>query len=189
MQTSDLNVNKTESDHATAIFRQFQDAIFSREHISVKTSTKILFDLLQWQEIATLSLPKKLPSLLSSQQHFTGIFASEPMTLPEIDHGEGRTVQTDPTLLRYASAITEQKKCWELLAEKFDRFQTLHNNTQQHPTTCNRVCKRTQHVTSNNVGSCWPTMLRPFARGFSLLSEASRKQRNYDVNQGTHDFR
>ena len=63
----------------------------------------------------------------------------------------GRALQTDPTLLRYASAITEQKKCWELLAEKFDRFQTLQNNKQQHPTTCNRVCKRTHHVTSNNV--------------------------------------
>ena len=46
----------------------------------------------------------------------------------------GRAVQTDPTLLHYASAITEQKKCWELLAEKFDRFQTLHTNTQQHAT-------------------------------------------------------
>ena len=45
------------------------------------------------------------------------------------------------------------QKCWELLAEKFDRFQTLRNNTQQHPTTCNRVCKRTQNVTSNNVAS------------------------------------
>ena len=43
----------------------------------------------------------------------------------------GRAVQKDPTLLRYASAITEQKKCWELLAEKFDRFQTLRNNIQQ----------------------------------------------------------
>ena len=58
------------------------------------------------------------------------------------------------------------KEMLGLLAEKFDRFQTLCNNTQQHPTTCNRVCKRTQHVSSNNVGSCWPTMLRPFARGF-----------------------
>ena len=29
---------------------------------------------------------KKLPSLLSSQEHFPGIFASEAMTLPEIDH-------------------------------------------------------------------------------------------------------
>ena len=65
----------------------------------------------------------------------------------------GRAVQTDPTLLRYASAIMEQKKCWELLAEKFDRFQTLRNNTQQHPTTYNRVWKRTQHVTFNNVAS------------------------------------
>ena len=26
---------------------------------------------------------------------------------------------------QYASAIMEQKKYWELLAEKFDRFQTL----------------------------------------------------------------
>ena len=86
MQTSDLNVNNTESDHVTAIFRQFQDAIFSREHTAVKTSTKIIFDLLEWQENATLSLPKMLPSLLSSQ-HFAGIFGSEPMTLPEIDHG------------------------------------------------------------------------------------------------------
>ena len=42
-----------------------------------------------------------------------------------------RAVQTDPTLLRYASAITEQKKCWELLTEKFDRFETLRNNIQQ----------------------------------------------------------
>ena len=77
----------------------------------------------------------------------------------------GRAVQTEPTLLRYASAITDQKKCWELLTEKFDRIQTLRNNMQQHPTTCNRVCKLTQHVTSNNVGSCWPTMLRLFSRG------------------------
>ena len=75
-----------------------------------------------------------------------------------------RAVQTDPTLLRYASPITEQKKCWELLANK---FQTLRNNRQQHPTTCNRVCKRTQHVASKNVGRCWLTMLRPFARGFN----------------------
>ena len=28
----------------------------------------------------------------------------------------GKAVQTDPTLLHYASAITEQKKCLELLA-------------------------------------------------------------------------
>ena len=73
----------------------------------------------------------------------------------------GRAVQTDPTLLRYASAITEQKKCWELLAEKFDRFQTLRNNTQQHATGC--ANGRNMHVTSNNVGSYWSTLLRLFA--------------------------
>ena len=78
----------------------------------------------------------------------------------------GRAVQTDLTLLRYASAITEQKKCWELLAEKFDRFQTLR-----------RVCKRTQYVTSNNVGSCWPTMLRPFARGLRFTKATAAKHR------------
>ena len=57
--TIDLNVNNTESDHANAIFRQFQDAIFSREHTYIKTLAKLIFDLLQWQEIATLSQPKK----------------------------------------------------------------------------------------------------------------------------------
>ena len=75
----------------------------------------------------------------------------------------GRAVQTDPTLLQYASAITEQKKCWDLLAQTFDRFQTLRNTSQQFPTavqtdaTCN----------IQQFGSCWPILLRPFARGFN----------------------
>ena len=64
----------------------------------------------------------------------------------------GRAVQTSPTLLRYASAITEQKKCWELLAP---RVRPVLNFAQQLPTTCKSVFKRTQHV----------TMLRLFARG------------------------
>ena len=36
----------------------------------------------------------------------------------------GRTVQTDLTFSRYASAITEQKKCCELLANKVAYFFT-----------------------------------------------------------------
>ena len=36
---------------------------------------------------------------------------------------------------------------------------TTPNNMQQHATQC-------ANVTSNNFGSCWPTMFRPFARGF-----------------------
>ena len=43
----------------------------------------------------------------------------------------------------------------------------VSNFAQQHATTSNRVCKRTQHVTSNHVGSCWSTMLRPFARSLT----------------------
>ena len=34
----------------------------------------------------------------------------------------GRTVQTDPTFSRYASAITEQKKCCELLVNNVASF-------------------------------------------------------------------
>ena len=48
-------------------------------------------------------------------------------------------VQTHPTLLRYASAITEQKKCWELLAQSLTGFKlcaTTLNNTQQQTTGC-----------------------------------------------------
>ena len=73
----------------------------------------------------------------------------------------GRAVQIDPTLLRYTLAITEQKKCWELLAEKFDQFQTLRNNMQQSVQT-------DAHGTSNNIGSCWLTMFCPFAHSLSL---------------------
>ena len=41
----------------------------------------------------------------------------------------GRALKTVPTLLFYFAVIMEQKKCWELLAQKFDQFQTLRNNT------------------------------------------------------------
>ena len=57
---------------------------------------------------------------------------------------------------------------------KFDRFQALRKTFQQHATTCNRVYKRTQHVTSNNVGSCWQTTLGPFARSITLISSNPR---------------
>ena len=50
------------------------------------------------------------------------------------------------TLSCYASVIAEQEKCWELLAQKFDQFQTS--------TTSKRVCKPAQLVTHNNVGNC-----------------------------------
>ena len=40
------------------------------------------------------------------------------------------------------------------------------NNTQQQAIGC---ADGRNMVKSNNAGSCWPTMLRPFAGGFSGL--------------------
>ena len=93
-----------------------------------------------------------------------------------------KRTQQLPTLLR--------KQCWELLRAYWQRCANGCNNSKQcwdlqcivgriQPisvckpcaTTCNRVCKRTQHVTSNNAGSCWPTILRPFARGLKVKVE------------------
>ena len=70
----------------------------------------------------------------------------------------GRAVQTDLTSLRYASAITEQKKCWDLIAEKFDRFQTLRNNMQKGVHT-DATC---------NIQQCW-----------ELLANNSLFERNF----------
>ena len=54
------------------------------------------------------------------------------------------------TLLSYALSITEQKKFWELLTQRFNRgFKFV----QQHATTCNRVRKRKQHVTASVLAS------------------------------------
>ena len=86
MQTSDLNVNNTESDHDTAIFSQFQDALFSREHTSVKTLMKIFFDLLQWQAIATLSLPTKAAIASFISTTFRGYFCLRANDIARIDH-------------------------------------------------------------------------------------------------------
>ena len=47
-------------------------------------------------------------------------------------NNSGRAVQTDPILLCYSSVITEGKKYWELLAQKFDQLQFLSfNNSHQ----------------------------------------------------------
>ena len=53
----------------------------------------------------------------------------------------------------------------------FKLHPTTSNKSQQHATTHNMVCKRSQHVGPNNVASCWPTMMQAFARAFSPSSE------------------
>ena len=87
----------------------------------------------------------------------------------------GRAVQTDPTL-RYASAITKQKKRWVSWLKSL----SVSNFAQQHATTSNRVCKGMQHVISNNFGSYWPTMFRQFAQSFRDLKIQGRwRQRKH----------
>ena len=56
-----------------------------------------------------------------------------------------RAVQTDPTLLRYALEITEQKKCWQFLAQMF---------AQQFPTTCNIMQQGVQTDATCNIQQC-----------------------------------
>ena len=64
------------------------------------------------------------------------------------------------------SNIVGQQCCARLhVAKSFNGFKlcaTTLNNTRQQATG---YAKRTQLVLSNNVGSCWPIILRPFAGG------------------------
>ena len=64
----------------------------------------------------------------------------------------GRAVRMNATLLRSTSVITEQKKCWELLAQTFDRFQTL---AQQLPTKRNNMSKDLQTDATFDIQQCW----------------------------------
>ena len=77
-----------------------------------------------------------------------------------VPNNVGRALKTVPTLLFYFAVITKQKKCRELSAQKFDQFQTLPNNSQQHSTTCNRMCKRMQHV---DIQQCWELLINNVA--------------------------
>ena len=62
----------------------------------------------------------------------------------------GRAVQII-VALRFGDHGTN--KCWELLVWPVSNF-----GQQQLPTTRNRVCKQTLHVTSNDAVSCWPAI-------------------------------
>ena len=53
----------------------------------------------------------------------------------------------------FSDQLTEQKKCWELSAQNFDRFQALHNNCQQHATT--RNIQQCWELLTNNVEFIW----------------------------------
>ena len=69
-----------------------------------------------------------------------------------------RAVQKDPTMLHYDSAITEQKKFWEFLAQKFNRFHSLPNNSQEHATTCSNMQQGVQTDATCNIQQCYLDM-------------------------------
>ena len=70
------------------------------------------------------------------------------------------------TNLRWPRNNRNVGTCWLWSLTSFKLHPTTSNKSQQHATTHNMVCKRSQHVGPNNVASCWPTMLRAFARAF-----------------------
>ena len=78
-----------------------------------------------------------------------------------VDKGCDEVQRTVPDVNGCAQLLRLVGSCWM----KFETGQTSSNNFQQVATTHNiTVCKRSQHVGPNNVASCWPTMLRAFAR-------------------------
>ena len=78
--------------------------------------------------------------------------------------------------------VTHRPACSPHIVGTLGRVQTLRINSQHYATTCNRVRKPTQHVKSNNVGSCWLTMVRPFAFAANMISSLVN---NVDVNTST----
>ena len=161
---------------ASVFVWQFQEALSTRQHISLKISTKIIFDLSQWQQNNTTTDKKKdLPFLLSSWQCFAGILPlsqwlcrkSTMWSLSWRSHRHFSPVKEElckwiqhcGATLRRSRNKRNVGSCWLKSLTAF----------KLRATTCNRVCKRSQHVTSNNVGSCWPTILCLFARGFSVV--------------------
>ena len=66
----------------------------------------------------------------------------------------GCAVQTNATLLDHASMTAKQKKCWHLLALKFDQFQTSSNNFQQVTTTRNNTQHGVQTLATSWAQQC-----------------------------------
>ena len=88
----------------------------------------------------------------------------------------GKAAQTDPNCcatLRRSRNKRNVGSCW---LKSLTCFKLCARAT-----TCNKVDKRTQHVLSNNVGSCQPRKLCPFARGFTW--QEGRKKRVTGLNR------
>ena len=85
---------------------------------------------------------------------FTAHRSRKAPTLPPT-YGRNIAGQQIPTLLDSTSCVRLPSRCMLL------RVVVQSLKPVKHLATC----KRTQHCWANHVGSCWPTMLRPSARG------------------------
>ena len=70
--------------------------------------------------------------------------------------------------VRLATLLRHVATCWVLFAQIWP----VSNLNQQHPTCCNTVAKRTQHVAPNNVATCCVGMLGSFGRGLRDFANA-----------------
>ena len=102
---------------------------------------------------------QQLPTLLGPTVH-RGKDLKKPCVAPTMLEELCKRIQHCCATLRRSRNKRNVGSCWL-------KVWPVSDFAQEHPTTCNRVCKRTQHVTSNNVGSCWSTMLLPFARSLT----------------------
>ena len=99
----------------------------------------------------------------------------------------GRAMHYGSNIFGLRRSQNKLKKFWELLAQKFYWCQTLRNNSQQHAITCNRVCKRTQHMTTNNVASVCKGLKRLYKHngrnsGTTFDSRLHQPWRKHDRN-------
>ena len=103
---------------------------------------------------------QQLPTMLGvvSQQCCVRLHGAKSLTGFKLCATTSNNMQQDVQ----TDATCNIQQCWELLVNNVASVCTQPNNSQQHAST------HMLRVTSNNVGSCWPT-LRPFVRGFIAL--------------------
>ena len=74
--------------------------------------------------------------------------------------------------LRFGDHRTTTKKvgsCWRKSLTGFKLCAATPNNPEQHAASCNRVCRPTQHVTTNNVASVCSVLYNNMERIDSVL--------------------
>ena len=58
------------------------------------------------------------------------------------------------TVLCFGNHVWNERNDWELLAQKFNCFQTLHNNSQQHATTTYNIMQKGAQTDATCIKTC-----------------------------------